>query len=72
MLDPLQAAAAAYRDAPQGVVCYVRRPPFSFRNRSATPLRGLAKYYEQLSATVAGLPFVIFACLLAVSCFTGN
>src|SRR5919107_3054113 len=27
LLDPLQAAAAAYRDAPQGVVCYVRRPP---------------------------------------------
>ena len=58
MLDLLQAVAATYRDAPQGVVCYVHRHPFSFRNRSATPLRGLAKYYEQLSATVAGLSFV--------------
>jgi hypothetical protein len=38
-------------------------PPTPHNAEKATPLRGLAKHYEQLSATGAGLPFVVFACL---------
>ena len=37
--------------------------PTPHNAEKATPLRGLAKHYEQLSATGAGLPFVVFACL---------
>ena len=37
--------------------------PTRHNAEKATPLRGLAKHYEQLSATGAGLPLVVFACL---------
>jgi hypothetical protein len=38
-------------------------PPTPHNAEEATPLRGLAKHHEQLSATGAGLPFLVFACL---------
>ena len=34
---------------------------YSHNAEKATPLRGFTKHYEQLSATGAGLPFVVFA-----------
>ena len=37
--------------------------PTPHNAEKATPLGALVKHYEQLSATGAGLPFVVFACL---------